>query len=459
MQLSSFASLIRALLLSTTLITVSVDSADALQATVRWVDTAASENGFKIERKVGTGGSYSAIATTAANVVSYIDPSLSASTTYCYRVRAYNAAGNSAPSNEVCASTSVQKVRLSASLIGNGTLTSSPGGINCPSDCTEDYGAGTQVTLTPSAGSGTQFASWGGACTGQGSTCVVPMSATKNVTASFTQTGGDTPSANWTALPEGTTAASPTLTMYQGNLSLLVRGFEDRIYFTRRIGGSWASWRELGGLTRSEPGAVEFNGNLWVFIRGLDNGIYVNRLTATNWTGWSRVPGATLSGPRAVVFNNQLHLFIRGTNNRIYLSRLTGSGWTGWGEVPGGGLTLDAPTATVYQGTLDVVVRGMTNRIYHNTLSAAKWSGWKEVPGNGFTPSAPAATVVNGELWYFVQGRDNRLYQTRFAGGQWKWWSFVPGNKVTLSGPGATSTATSLYLVMRGTDNRVYLFQ
>jgi titin len=176
---------VRACLFSIPLFALSVDGAFASRAAVQWADTATSESGFKIERKVSPTGAYAQIALTAANIVSFVDSNLSASTTYCYRVRAYNSAGNSSYSNEVCVQTPVQKFRLSASLMGNGTLTGTPAGINCPTDCTEDYGAGTQVTLTPSAGSGARFASWGGACTGQGSTCVVTMAATQNVTATF----------------------------------------------------------------------------------------------------------------------------------------------------------------------------------------------------------------------------------------------------------------------------------
>jgi hypothetical protein len=184
MTLSS-STLVRACLFSIPLLALSVNGALASQAAVKWADTSTTESGFKIERKVSATGTYTQFALTAANMASFMDPNLAASTTYCYRVRAYNSAGNSPYSNEVCVTTPVQKFGLSASLMGNGTLTGTPAGINCPTDCTEDYGAGTQVTLTPSAGSGAQFASWGGACTGQGSTCVVTMSATQNVAATF----------------------------------------------------------------------------------------------------------------------------------------------------------------------------------------------------------------------------------------------------------------------------------
>jgi predicted phage tail protein len=181
----SLSTLVRAFLFSSTLIPLSVEGALASQAAIHWADTATTESGFKIDRKVSATGTYTQLALTAANMASFVDPNLTANTTYCYRVRAYNSAGNSAYSNEVCVTTPVPKFRLSASLLGNGTLTGTPAGINCPTDCTEDYGDGTQVTLTPSAGSGARFASWGGDCTGQGSTCVVTMSATKNVAATF----------------------------------------------------------------------------------------------------------------------------------------------------------------------------------------------------------------------------------------------------------------------------------
>jgi Divergent InlB B-repeat domain len=67
---------------------------------------------------------------------------------------------------------------------GNGTVTSSPSGINCGSDCSESYSASTTVTLAAMASSNANFTGWGGACSGTGS-CVVTMDAAKSVTATF----------------------------------------------------------------------------------------------------------------------------------------------------------------------------------------------------------------------------------------------------------------------------------
>jgi hypothetical protein len=64
------------------------------QIDLSWTDKANNEKGFKIERKKGT-GSFVQIATVGTNKTSYSNTGLQASTTYTYRVRAYNDAGNS----------------------------------------------------------------------------------------------------------------------------------------------------------------------------------------------------------------------------------------------------------------------------------------------------------------------------------------------------------------------------
>jgi hypothetical protein len=65
-----------------------------------WVDTSKDETGFEIERSVGNNTSYQRLATTAANAASYADE-LPGSGIYYYRLRAINAAGPSAYSDEV----------------------------------------------------------------------------------------------------------------------------------------------------------------------------------------------------------------------------------------------------------------------------------------------------------------------------------------------------------------------
>ena len=69
-----------------------------------WSDVA-GETGYRVERSAD-GGIWAAVATTAANVTSYSNTGLAASTTYSYRVVATNGAGDSPPSPVASATTS-----------------------------------------------------------------------------------------------------------------------------------------------------------------------------------------------------------------------------------------------------------------------------------------------------------------------------------------------------------------
>lgn len=73
---------------------------------------------------------------------------------------------------------------LSVSVTGNGSVTSAPGSIDCPGNCSGNFPTGSQVTLVPTADPGWTFSGWGGSCSGTGS-CVVTMSQARNVTATF----------------------------------------------------------------------------------------------------------------------------------------------------------------------------------------------------------------------------------------------------------------------------------
>jgi predicted phage tail protein len=70
------------------------------QINLSWHDKSNNETGFKIERS-GDGKTFTQIATIGANVATYANTNLSASTKYYYRLRAYNSGGDSKYSNIV----------------------------------------------------------------------------------------------------------------------------------------------------------------------------------------------------------------------------------------------------------------------------------------------------------------------------------------------------------------------
>jgi subtilisin family serine protease len=74
------------------------------QIDLSWTDNSYGEQGFKIERKA-SGGDYSQIATVGEDVTTYSDAGLKGASTSSYRIRAYNATGNSDFSNEASTTT------------------------------------------------------------------------------------------------------------------------------------------------------------------------------------------------------------------------------------------------------------------------------------------------------------------------------------------------------------------
>jgi hypothetical protein len=69
---------------------------------------------------------------------------------------------------------------------GAGSVTSEPGGISCPGDCSDPFDPGATVTLTATAEEASTFGGWSGDCSGSGPTCGVTMDQAKDVIATFT---------------------------------------------------------------------------------------------------------------------------------------------------------------------------------------------------------------------------------------------------------------------------------
>lgn len=99
---------------------------------------------------------------------------------------------------------------LEVTIVGAGTVTSSPAGIDCGATCTHDFENGAVVTLSGAPGSGSQAAEWKGCDTVNGSgECEITMSAARSVTATFASTPEPEPEPSPTPEPEsGSSSAS-----------------------------------------------------------------------------------------------------------------------------------------------------------------------------------------------------------------------------------------------------------
>ena len=124
------------------------------EVSLNWLDQSNNESGFRIERSL-SGSSWSLLATLGADVTTYKDTLVTAQTTYYYRVRAYNSAGDSvyatvnvttpAETQEIDLRASGYKVRgrQQAQLSWSGVTTTSVSIIR----------NGTQIKVVPNTGS------------------------------------------------------------------------------------------------------------------------------------------------------------------------------------------------------------------------------------------------------------------------------------------------------------------
>ena len=164
--------------------------ASAVQLTASWTDNSGGEATTRLERRPQNVVAFAAIADVPPGVTAYVDTSVSAGTTYCYRIAAYDDVGASPYSAEACATPGNDGSSLDVAVkkvgVGTGTIASTPAGILCGSNCAATYPAGTPVTLSATAATGSTFTGWnGGGCAGT-APCTVAGNARVAVAATFT---------------------------------------------------------------------------------------------------------------------------------------------------------------------------------------------------------------------------------------------------------------------------------
>ena len=132
---------------------------------------------------------------------------------------------------------------LAVSVIGSGTVSGS--GINCGTTCSASLASGATATLTATPASGSTFTGWGGACSGTGNCVVSNISASTNVSASFSNSTGGTYTLNIsrsgtgtgsiTSAPAGINCGASCSASFAANTSVTLTA-------TPATGSSFAGW-------------------------------------------------------------------------------------------------------------------------------------------------------------------------------------------------------------------------
>src|SRR5678816_905423 len=175
-------------LLSVLVICMATTLAFAQQLNLSWTDNTNGQAQTIVQRGPATSGPFATIAQLPIGVTDYQDTAVSYGSTYCYQVAATNANGTSAYSNVACGATGLPAAYLlSVTKQGPGTVTSSPGGINCGATCSATYGAGTVVRLTATPNNGARFYGWSDSVCGGALTCTLTVNGATSVLATFTR--------------------------------------------------------------------------------------------------------------------------------------------------------------------------------------------------------------------------------------------------------------------------------
>ena len=113
---------------------------------------------------------------------------------------------------------------LTVTVQGDGTVTSEPAGITCPSDCNESYKKNTSITLTATANLNSSFLGWQNDCIGAQPTCVVKINALINVMAVFDTSASTTTTTTFTSTTTTTTTPTTSTTMASTTTTTLPTG-------------------------------------------------------------------------------------------------------------------------------------------------------------------------------------------------------------------------------------------
>jgi hypothetical protein len=271
---------------------------------------------------------------------------------------------------------------------GSGTVTSTPGGISCGSDCTENYANGTNVSLTAAAATGSTFAGWsGGICSGT-STCSVSMTAARTVTATFTQnTQNQAPSVN--AGPSQTITLPSTATL-TGTVT------DDGLPTTPGV--VTTLWSKVSG-----PGTVTFaNASAASTTASFSQaGTYVLRLTATDGA-LTRNSDLTITVNNLGVTTLRNDLNADGTADLLWRNKQSGV-VVAWlmndAAIASTGVLAGVPMNWQIMGMGDVNADGMADVIWRNTTNGvvAVWlMDGLTITSVGFPGAASLSYVIKG---------------------------------------------------------------
>lgn len=378
------------------------------QVDLAWVNNANNESGYKIERAV-SGGTYTEIATVAANDTTYTDTTPSANTIYDYRVQAVDDVANSVV-NVATATTTVVVPASTYSI--SGTVTSS--GTALEGATVTRYLNGSTTKTTDSGGNysfdGTQNGNYTLTPAKTGYTFNPPNMA-------VTVDGADKSAVNFVATAVETIPAAPTglsATAYASNLIYLAwvdKANNETGYIIERsttgVEGSFAPVPVAANVTVFTDTTVSAATTYYYRVRatnGVGDSLYSGEASVTTLAPTYGISGSITSGGTAMA-GATVTLTLAGSGSTT--TTTNSSGTYSFSGAQNGDYTL-TPSRTDYTfspASLAVTVSG-ANQSAMNFVAAP-------VPIIPAAPSGLVATAVSSNL-INLSWKDNSSNETGY---------------------------------------------
>jgi hypothetical protein len=184
----------------------------------------------------------------------------------------------------------------------------------------------------------------------------------------------------WETLPHGE-FLDIAVAVYKDVPVIIARNLAHHLFYTK-LTATWTPWEAIpgDGASSSMPGVTVANGSLVVVVRGEDDKLYFTDYDGENWPPhWYAVRGQakTIDAPCTVPVGDTLLLIIRTPNNRLaVLERNSALDWQARWTEPLDSLAVSSHAAAVVDGNqLVVFIKGLDSFLHtvSRDLSSGAW--------------------------------------------------------------------------------------
>lgn len=240
-------------------------------------------------------------------------------------------------------------------------------------------------------------------------------------------------SPSWVNL-HGNFISDPAMAADSSGAYLFGRGWDDSLWYSRNVGGSFSALASLGGTIDSDPWAVSDPTGLYVFARGSDKAIWYRRFVGGSPGPWTWLGGTLTADPMACGTASGPIVVGRGDDRSVWVRYVLGQNGINTWQWISGISTSDPAICSGPAGTF-VFVRGTDAAIWVSTnTGGANWTPFAQL--GALSVSSPIAISDSAGASVLFIGLDNGLRTFRYTGGSWGPQQLIRGGFVPVRGGG-----------------------